>query len=213
MLHKHDKSEWVALPDHEGAKPLNTELTENRLNKDVKTVLTKCGFFANIPPNSGRTLDVRLEHMRSTTFKQRLFAALIGAVLTLPAALSFAAAPAGKLKDAAAAVRTSAMQEMATSGDLVESWSEYALNSLKSNFTWAREPGEAAVEPPTIFTHTRSNWARTPAARFPETSVEGGKAFNVAMQTARVSDSPIYTAAADTGSLLPEQTPGLRRTI
>ena len=156
---------------------------------------------------------MRLDDMRSTTFKQRLPAALIGAVLTVPAALSFAAAPAGKLKDAAAAARTSAMQEMATSGDLVESWSEYALNSLKSNFTWAREPGEAAVEPPTIFTHTRSNWARTPAARFPETSVEGAKAFNVAMQTARISDSPIYTAAADAGSLLPEQSPGLRRTI
>lgn len=203
----------MALPRHERAKPQKYGLTKNRLNKDVKTVLTKCGFFANIPAHSGRTLDVRLEHMRSTTFKQRLLAALIGAVLTLPAALSFAAAPAGKLKDAVASARTSAMQEMAMSGDLIESWSDYALNSLKSNFTWAREPGEAAVEAPTIFTRTRSNWARTPAARFPETSVEGAKAFNVAMQTAHVSDSPIYTAAADTGSLLPEQSPGLRRTI
>ena len=148
--------------------------------------------------------------MRPMSFKQRLLVALIGAALSMPAALSFAATPASKFKDMAHA---SALEEMAASGDLVESWSDYALSSLKSNFTWAREPGEVAVEPPTIFTRTRSSWARTPASRFPGTSVEDAKPFHVAIQSTRVSESPINAAATDAGSLLPDQTPGLRRTI
>jgi hypothetical protein len=110
-------------------------------------------------------------------------------------------------------VRASALEEMTSSGDLVESWSDYALSRLKSNFAWTREPGEAIVEPPTIFTRTRSSWARTPVSRFPGTSVEDAKPFHVAVQSARVSDSPIYAAATDAGSLLPDLSPGLRRTI
>ncbi len=156
---------------------------------------------------------MRLDHKQPMPIKQRLFAALAGAVLVLPASLSFAAQPAGKFKDVANAVRASALEEMAMSGDLVDSWSDYALSTLKSNFTWAREPGEAVAEAPTIFTRTRSSWARTPVSRFPDTSVEDAKPFHVALQSTRVSDSPIYAAATDAGSLLPDLSPGLRRTI
>ncbi len=155
---------------------------------------------------------MRLDLMLSTAIKQRFLAALIGAALTLPAALSFAAQPAGKFKNVADAVRTSALEEMAASGDLAESWGDYALNSLKSGFSWASEPGET-VEPPTIFTRSRSSWARTPASRFPGTSVEDAKPFHVAMQSARISDSPIHAAVTDAGNLLADQSPGLRRTI
>lgn len=156
---------------------------------------------------------MRLDHMQSMAIKQRLFSALVGAVLVLPASLSFAAQPAGKFKGVANVVRASALEEMAMSGDLVESWSDYALSTLKSNFTWAREPGEAAVEAPTIFTRTRSSWARTPVSRFPDASVGDTQPFHVAMQSSRVSDSPIYAAATDAGNLLPDLSPGLRRTI
>jgi hypothetical protein len=151
--------------------------------------------------------------MRLTAFKQRFLVTLIGAALVAPAALSFAATPAGKSMNAADASRASAIEEMAASGDLVESWGEYALSSLKSNFAWARESGEVVVEPPTIFTRTRSSWARTPVPRYPGTSVEDAKPFHVAVQSARISDSAIYAAATDGGSLLPDQSPGLRRTI
>ncbi|MFT3790037.1 MAG: hypothetical protein QM741_02970 [Rudaea sp.] len=146
------------------------------------------------------------------SIKQRLLVALIGASLMVPAVLS-AAASAGTFKHVTQSARMSNLQEMAAAGDLVESWSDYALSSLKSNFSWAREPGEVAVEPPTIFTRTRSSWARTPTSGFPGTSVDGAKPFQVAMQSARISESPILTAATDAGSLLPGQAPGLRRTI
>jgi len=155
---------------------------------------------------------VRLDHMR-TSIKQHLLATLSGVLLVLPAAFSFAATPAGKFKDTAAALRASALEEMAASGDLVDSWGDYALSSLKSNFAWTKEPGEAAVEPPSIFNRARSSWARTPATHFPGTSVDDAKPFHVAVQSARVADSAIYTAATDAGSLLPDQSPGLRRTI
>ncbi len=151
--------------------------------------------------------------MRLTAFKQHLLVTLTGAALSLPAALSFAATPAGKFKNAAEAIRASAIEEMAESGDLMDSWGDYALSSLKSNFAWAREPGEAAAEPPTIFTRTRSSWARTPVSRFPGSSVDDAKPFHVAVQSARISDSAIYAAATDAGSLLADQAPGLRRTI
>lgn len=151
--------------------------------------------------------------MRLTAIRQRLFVTLTGVALVLPAAFSLAATPAGKFKNTDQAVRALALEEMADSGDLVESWSEYALGSLKSNFAWAREPGEVAAEAPTVFTRTRSSWARTPASRFPGTSVEDSKPFHVAVQSARISDSAIYAAASDAGSLLPDQSPGLRRTI
>lgn len=151
--------------------------------------------------------------MQSTATTQRLFATLIGAVLVLPAALSSAAAPAGKFENAAAALRVPALAEMAESGDLVESWGAYALSTLKVNFAWTRAPEEAAVEPPTVFSRTRSSWARTPASRFPGSSIEDGKALHVVAQSARISDSPIYTAATDAGSLLPDLSPGLQRTI
>ena len=151
--------------------------------------------------------------MRSIVIRKKILVALASAALCAPAVVAVAAQPQGRLQDVSRAVRASALQEMAASGDLVESWSDYALSSLKSNFAWAREPGETLIEPPSIFNRARSSWARTPVSRFPGTSVDDMKALHVVAQSSRVSDSPIHTAASDAGSLLPEQMPGLRRTI
>ena len=62
---------------------------------------------------------MRLDHMRLTAIRQRLFVTLTGVALVLPAAFSLAATPAGKFKNTDQAVRALALEEMADSGDLV----------------------------------------------------------------------------------------------
>ncbi len=151
--------------------------------------------------------------MRPNVSKQSSLVALASLGLCVPAFFVQAAQPPGRFQNVASTAHASALQEMAASGDLVESWGDYALSSLKSNFAWARETGETLAEPPTIFNRARSSWARTPVSRFPGTSVGDVKALQVVAQSSRVSESPIHAAATDAGSLLPDQMPGLRRTI
>jgi hypothetical protein len=159
--------------------------------------------------------------MRPTAFKHRILATLIGAAWVLPAAFSFAApsgSATGRFKDVENSMPGSALEELAqSSGSLADSWSSYASSSLKSNFSWANDDAgggnAAAAQPPTIFTRTRSSWARTPDAGVPGASSGRNGPIHVAMQSARISDSALYVASSDAGSLLPNQAPGLQRTI
>ncbi len=139
---------------------------------------------------------------------------MLGGVLFAPATASLAASPApnrARPTDAGA-MHGASLTELAASADAMDNWREYALGSLKSNFSWASEPGEL-VAPPSIFNRGRSSYARTPVSRFTGTSVEEGQSFHVAMQSARIADTPLYTAASNADSLLPDYSPGLQRTL
>jgi len=144
---------------------------------------------------------------------QRLLALAIGCVLALPSAIAGAVTPANKgtrSSDVAAAINESSLAQIVESEDAIDAWRDYALNSLKANFSWATEAG-VSVEAPSIFNRGRSSLSRT-SLRFPGTAVAEPAAFQVAMQSSRVALSPLY-ATAEASSLLPDHSPGLRRTV
>jgi hypothetical protein len=144
--------------------------------------------------------------------QQRLLALAMGCALALPFAAASAATPANKSRgDEAASINASALAQLAESEDVIDAWRDYALNSLKANFSWASETG-INVEAPSIFHRGRSNFAHVPAMRFPGTAVSEPAAFQVAMQSSRVALSPLY-ASGEASSLLPDHSPGLRRTV
>ena len=178
---------------------------------DLLISLTACGFFANIQSNRGTIWTGTSGLMRQPSITHRFLAIAIGLCLALPAGFSIAATPANKAKVPTSASNESAFIEIAESSNVLDSWRDYALSSLKSNFTWASDPGET-LEAPSIFNRGRSSLVRTPAMRFPGSSVETGDPINVAMQSTRVSTTPLY-ASAETSSLLPDYSPGLRRTL
>lgn len=143
---------------------------------------------------------------------QRLLAFAIGCALALPCAIAGAVTPASKSRpNEATAINESSLAQIAESEDVVEAWRDYALNSLKANFSWASDTG-VSVEAPSIFNRGRSNLSRTSMLRFPGTAVSEPAAFQVAMQSSRVTLAPLY-ATAEATSLLPDHSPGLRRTV
>ncbi len=150
--------------------------------------------------------------MHRTVTAQRLLAFAIGCALALPCAIAGAVTPVSKTRPSEAnAINESSLAQIAESEDAVEAWRDYALNSLKANFSWASEAG-AAVEAPSIFNRGRSSLTHASMLRFPGTAVSESAAFQVALQSSRVALSPIY-ATAEASSLLPDHSPGLRRTV
>jgi hypothetical protein len=151
--------------------------------------------------------------MHRTVTSQRLLAFAIGCALALPCAVAGAVTPAGKTVrsgEAATSINESALAQLAESDGPIDAWRDYALNSLKANFSWASEAG-VTVEAPSIFNRGRSSLSRA-SMRFPGTAVSEPAAFQVAMQSSRVALSPLY-ASAESSSLLPDHSPGLRRTV
>lgn len=128
--------------------------------------------------------------------------------LACSTSLAAAAVPASRVGNDADAT---ALAQLADSQGVIDTWRNYALNSLKAEFSWAVEPGEN-MEAPTIFNRGRPGLARAPALRFPGTAVQSSGPFEVAMQSLRASNAPVY-APAEANSLLPDHSPGLRRTV
>lgn len=138
----------------------------------------------------------------------------VAAALALTGSLSFASTPAGKSANAAntsASSASSVMNELADNAAMIDTWRDYALGTLKSNFSWASDTADV-VEAPSIFNRGRANLSRAPAMRFPGTSVPQDSGLHVAMQSTHVADTPLY-ASAEASSLLPDYSPGLRRLI
>ncbi len=99
--------------------------------------------------------------------------------------------------------------ELADTAGLLDTWRDYALSSLKTNFSWASDPSDV-VQAPSIFNRGRSNLSRAPAMHFPDTSLSQDSGLHVALQSTHVTDTPLY-ASAEASSLLPDYSPGLRR--
>ena len=148
--------------------------------------------------------------MTRTKITRQFLALAVSGALSATCAQSLDAAPAVKNRAASDADAT-ALVQLAESESVIDSWRNYALSSLKAEFTWASEPGES-VEAPSIFNRGRSTIARTPALRFPGTSVQASGPFEIAMQSVRASNTPLY-APGEANGLLPDHSPGLRRTV
>ncbi len=147
--------------------------------------------------------------MSRTLTKKNILAAAVGCALAFPS-FGFAATTAPKARTPSD-VDASAFAQLADGDSVIDTWRNYALNSIKAEFSWASEPGET-VEVPTIFNRGRPGLSRAPALRFPGTSVQSSGPFDVAMQTLRASNTPLY-APVEANTLLPDHAPGLRRTV
>jgi hypothetical protein len=149
--------------------------------------------------------------MRPSATRQPYLATTIALALSLACGLSSASTPTRKADAASAVSNATIANELADTAGLIDTWRDYALGTLKSNFAWASEPSDV-IEAPSIFNRGRSNLSRAPALRFPGTSVQQDGALHVAMQSTRVADTPLY-ASAEASTLLPDFSPGLRRLI
>jgi len=108
-----------------------------------------------------------------------------------------------------ATVQSAALSDFAGAANLLDAWRDYALASLKPDFSWASE-GDAPVRAPSLFERGRSR-VPPPASHFNGSAVDSGP-FHVAMLSSKVSDTPLYVAAGSTG-LLRDYSPGLQRYI
>ena len=152
--------------------------------------------------------------MRQTRTRQSILATAIAIGLSLTGGFASASTPTRKASDTAAISATSASAiagELADTAGLIDTWRDYALSSLKTNFSWASDPTEV-VQAPSVFNRGRSNLSRSPALHLPETSLSQDSGLHVAMQSTHVTDTPLY-ATAEASSLLPDYSPGLRRLI
>ena len=135
-----------------------------------------------------------------------------GCGVALPAAFASASTPAARHPAPEQPDQGSALAQLAEADGLIDTWRDYALSTLKAEFSWASEPGES-VEVPSIFNRGRPSIGRNnPALRFPGTLVQTRGPLEIAMQTSRAGNTPLY-APAEGNSLLPDHSPGLRRTV
>ena len=149
--------------------------------------------------------------MSRTNIKKHLLAVASGCSLALSCSMGLAATNTSKNHSSPNDADTGALVQLAESEGVIDTWRNYALGSLKAEFSWATEPGET-VEVPSVFNRGRPGLSRAPALRFPGTSVQSSGPFDIAMQSVRASNSPFY-APVEANSLLPDHSPGLRRTV
>jgi len=138
---------------------------------------------------------------RKTAFANKMFTAL---------ALSLAVAPCAFATDSVAQARASstALTDLAVSASLIDAWRDYALASLKPEFSWASD-GDQPIRAPSLFDRGRGRVA-APATHFHGSAVDSSP-FHVAMISNKVSESPLYSAVSPIGML--DSTPGLQRYI
>jgi hypothetical protein len=139
---------------------------------------------------------------RQTAFANNLFTAL---------ALSLAIAPCGFAADSAARARvtSSALTDLAASAGLMDAWRDYALASLKPEFSWASE-GDQPIRAPSLFDRGRGR-VEAPASHFHGSAVDGSP-FHVAMISSKLSDTPLYSPS-NSAAVLQSSAPGLQRYI
>ena len=131
----------------------------------------------------------------------RIFAAVALALAVSPCAFG--------AQEAAAKAESAALSDLAGAVSLLDAWRDYALASLKPDFSWANE-GDAPVRAPSLFERGRSRIA-PPATHFNGSAVDSSP-FHVAMLSSKVSDTPLYVPVGSTG-LLRDYSPGLQRYI
>ncbi|HSE11671.1 MAG TPA: hypothetical protein VLB69_03460 [Rudaea sp.] len=104
---------------------------------------------------------------------------------------------------------STALSDLAASVGLIDAWRDYALASLKPDFSWASD-GDEPVRAPSLFDRGRGRLP-APASHFRGSAVESSP-FHVAMLSTKVSETPLYSAVSPAG-LLQDSTPGLQRYI
>ena len=139
--------------------------------------------------------------MRRQKAIAKSLATAIAVGLAVP--LCVAAAPAAANK---AATSYPALSDLASSATLIDAWREYALASLRPDFSWASDNDEP-VRPPSLFERGRARFL-PPASHF-NARLNDTSPFHVAVASTRVSDTPLYAPAG--GELLPNRGPGLQR--
>ena len=137
---------------------------------------------------------------RKTAFANKLFTAI---------ALSLACAPFAYATDSAQArAASTALADLAGSASLMDAWRDYALASLKPEFSWASD-GDQPVRAPSLF--DRGRRVQAPPSHFHGSAVDSSP-FHVAMMSSRVSDTPLYLGSSS-ASVLQSSAPGLQRYI
>jgi hypothetical protein len=127
----------------------------------------------------------------------------VGLALALPAC---AAAAANRVQTAAA---YSDLADLAASATLLDAWRDYALASLRPDFSWASGANEP-IHAPSLFERGRARLL-PPASHFNGSLIDSSP-FHVAVSSTRVSDTPFY-APASGENLLPNHAPGLQRYV
>jgi hypothetical protein len=128
----------------------------------------------------------------------------IGLALAVPLCASAATGSSSK-----AGASYAALSDIAASATLIDAWRDYALASLRPDFSWASD-GDEPVRAPSLFERGRARLL-PPASHFNGSMIESTP-LRVAVSSARVSDTPLY-APASGENLLPNHSPGLQRYI
>lgn len=100
------------------------------------------------------------------------------------------------------------LAELASTATLIDAWRDYALASLRPDFSWASE-SDQPVRAPSIFERGRARLL-PPASHFNGSVIESTP-LHVAITSTRVSDTPVYAPAS--GGLLPSQSASLQRYV
>lgn len=126
-------------------------------------------------------------------------------------AISLAVSPCAfaTQSDGSAPAPSTALTDLAVSVSLIDAWRDYALASLKPDFSWASD-GDGPVHAPSLFDRGRGRLT-APASHFHGSAVDSSP-FHVAMLSNRVSETPLYTSSNPTG-LFQDSVPGLQRYI
>jgi hypothetical protein len=125
----------------------------------------------------------------------------VGIALATPL-VAFAAASRGH---ASAGVD---LADVAASATLIDAWRDYALASLRPDFSWASD-GDEPIRAPSLFERGRSRLL-PPASHFNGSLIESTP-LRVTMSSSRVSETPFY--APSSGENLPNHAPGLQRYV
>jgi len=101
------------------------------------------------------------------------------------------------------------LADVAASATLIDAWRDYALASLRPDFSWASD-GDEPIRAPSLFERGRARLL-PPASHFNGSLIESTP-LRVAVSSTRVSDTPFY-APASGENLLPNHAPGLQRYV
>jgi hypothetical protein len=140
--------------------------------------------------------------MRQQKAIAKHLAVSMGFALAMP--LSAVAAPARAQSSA-----ISNFADIAASATLIDAWRDYALASLRPDFSWASD-GDEPIRAPSLFERGRARLL-PPATHFNGSLIESTP-LRVAVSSTRVSDTPFY-APASGENLLPNHAPGLQRYV
>lgn len=159
--------------------------------------LTCCCFFANIYLSilAERTLTGIM--CRTRIMRKSLFATLLSLGIPFEATL----ANNGDHLDGGAA-----LPELLASSTVLDGWREYALASLKPNFSWASDE-DLTAHAPSLFERGRAHFA--PSSHFSSSAIDSTP-IRVVLLNSKFGDTPLFVGA-DAPNLLPDYSPGFHR--